>query len=161
MWFLSRAFAANCVCKIPCLSTRWVQSFNTVHKLSSIEKKNLGSKIVWNTYHWKYRMSNSTLMYLLMAGSSLHMHPKINISFAGYDKDSYFQFRHKVLTYQCTYIENLTSKKYSMLGAFSGVCPWPEKSKPRFEPGAAEWKVPTLPLYHATPPHLRLVAIIF
>ena len=49
---MSQAYAANCICKnFAEESARWVQSFNTVHKLRSIEKKNLGSKIVWNTYH--------------------------------------------------------------------------------------------------------------
>ena len=40
----AHAFAANCICEIPCLSTRWVRSFNIIHELSSIEKKNLGRR---------------------------------------------------------------------------------------------------------------------
>ena len=35
----AQAFTADSFCKIPCISTRLVQSLNTVHELSNIEKK--------------------------------------------------------------------------------------------------------------------------
>ena len=38
-FFIAEVFVANCICKIHCLSTRWVQSLFTVHKLSSNKRK--------------------------------------------------------------------------------------------------------------------------
>ena len=41
---MAKAFTANCICEISCLSTSWVGSLNTVHELSNIEKKKISAE---------------------------------------------------------------------------------------------------------------------
>ena len=50
--YLVQSLAANFIWEIPFLSTRWVRSFNSVHKLSSIEKKNLCIKYLSRAKIW-------------------------------------------------------------------------------------------------------------
>ena len=55
----AQAFTADCICEIPCISTGWVWSLNTVHELSNVEKKNLGRDGIRTWGCW-VRSANTT-----------------------------------------------------------------------------------------------------
>ena len=58
--YLAEAVIANCIGEIPCLSTRWVRSLNTAHKLSNIEKKKNLSRAGIQTLGCRVRSANAT-----------------------------------------------------------------------------------------------------
>ena len=88
------------------------------------------SERFWHSGHLRLKVPNvkfdfdvSVRSCLLSTHTSIEF--DVGYSFACHDKDSSIWFRRLLLTYQCTYVKNLTSNINLMFHTFSGMCLWP------------------------------------